>query len=100
VKLAWKAGFSVENLHKLWLAGKLGDAVSDKRIQHLLVKYPAIVEVFNLFARGDDPRQSLGLRRELISNKPKKKPETVWSAAKLKWVSVVSGGLPTLGKRR
>jgi hypothetical protein len=99
-KLARKAGYSVEKLHALWLAGKAGDAISDKRIQNLLARFPAIMEAFNLFARGDDPRERCWLRRELSSNKQKKKRETLWSAAKLKWVSVVSGGLPTFGKRR
>jgi hypothetical protein len=56
--------------------------------------------VFEVFVRGDDPRQRGGLRRELIGKKPRKKPETLWSAAKPMWVSVVPGGLPTLGKRR
>jgi hypothetical protein len=99
-KLARKAGYSVEKLHVLWVAGKSGDTAADIRIQRLFAKHAALSEVFDVFARAHDPRQRGALRRELLRSKPTTTPDTLWSSAKAKWVSVVAGGLPTLGKRR
>ena len=100
VQLARKAGYTIEELHALWMAGRTGDPVSDKRIHHLLCKHPTISVVFDVFVQGHDPKQRRHLRRQLVDAKPQKKPETIWSASKPRWVSVVNGGLPTLGKRR
>ena len=99
-QLSRKAGFTIDKLHTLWMSGRSGDPAADKKVHDLLAKHPAISAVFEVFVQGHDPKQRRQLRRQLVEANPPKKPETVWSASKPRWVSVVNGGLPTLGKRR
>lgn len=98
-RIASRAGYTLVELHNLWVLGMRGDAVSDKKIKNLLTEKPSTAKVFEVFSKGS-ANNNQSMKRALNSAELSKKSESVWVRAKSKWISVSSGGLPTLGKRR
>jgi hypothetical protein len=99
-RIAVKAGFTVPELYELWRKGKSGDELADRELRALLNKKPVVWEVIDVFLSTSRPAVNSKAHFALTKAVVFKAPDSIWSSAKAKWVSVESGGLPSLGKRR
>jgi len=105
-KIAETLGYTVRQLHVIWKKGKAGDLEADKRIRGILHDYPRAWILMNAFirdskgiSRKNTNMPSSNARSGKKQKKPNK-PESIWTSAKPNWISVSSGGLPSLGRRR
>lgn len=105
-QIAEVLGYPISQLHEIWRRGKNAHLESDKLIRRILADYPRAWLLINAFIRhskGIVPNRynqnRSGIRDNKIRSRPKGR-ETIWTSAKPRWVSVSSGGLPTLGRRR
>jgi hypothetical protein len=95
-------GLSERQLRDLWRAAKRGDPGASKRLVELSQAYPKAEALFRSFA-SERARRILAANGGYPNPVPKAKPLGAWEKARAKassWVSVVGGGLPSLGKRR
>ena len=100
-RIAERAGHTILQVHALWEKGRKGDADADQKLRSLLDKHPEVSKLIDRFLEGASRLNSHnGAHKALTKAVIFKKPESIWSRAKPKWLSVGSGGLPTLGKRR
>ena len=74
--------------------------MADRKLGALLKQQPAVCEVIDAFLSATRSTSSSKMHFALTKAVVFKKPDSIWSTAKAKWVSVDSGGLPSLGKRR
>ena len=105
-QIAETLGYTVRQLHAIWKKGKAGDLEADKTIRGILNDYPRARILMNAFIRDakgvsrkntnkPNPNARSGKKRSKLN-----KPESIWTSAKPNWISVSSGGLPSLGRRR
>ena len=99
-RIATKAGFTVPELHEIWRKGKSGDKFSDQKLRALLEKKPAVWEVIDAFLSACHSPVNSKTHFALTKAVVFKEPDSIWSSAKMRWVNIESGGLPSLGKRR
>ena len=95
-----KARYTIDTLHELWLLAEAEDQTAQSKLYTLLASHPDLRIAIDLFRRGRDPHKRNALRHQLISCKAEPKPKTLWTSLKPRWISIVEGGLPGLGKRR
>lgn len=90
-----------EAIHALWLRSKRGDASAQRALHALLMKFPRTVpELLRVF----EVERRRHLKARFGWQPPVwEKPKSPWQkslGAPARHSGIVSGGLPTLGKRR
>ena len=85
-KSALPTGITRETLHKLWVRARRGSPPAQKELRELLATHPL--------------RQAAVRTFETLLVKPQNRFVARPDTARRPWVSLVSGGLPSLGKRR
>lgn len=95
-------GINRAALYKLWASARRRDASAQAQLHRLLQAHPEVEPTLRAFAAERDAR----IREDAAARSlPAKKPQVLgaWERNARKagrWVGIVSGGLPTLGKRR
>ena len=94
-------GMSRDALLQLWLMARRHHPEAQTELHRLLTANPKIQQTLKEFV---DERESIVAAKYRKSKAPAPKPEqSAWermSARATRWAAIVSGGLPSLGKRR
>jgi hypothetical protein len=95
-------GLSKSDIKDLWKMAKRRDPGASLKLLSLVEKYPKLEGLLKSFA-DERKKRILKATGGFPNPVPESKPESDWERMTSKsgsWVSVVGGGLPSLGKRK
>lgn len=94
-------GMSRNALFRLWLSARRRNSDAQTQLHQLLTAHPKIQQILKEFVDEHEIIVAAKLRKAKAPTN--KAAPTAWermSGRATQWVSVISGGLPSLGKRR
>ena len=93
-------GMSRKALFRLWLSARRRNSVAQTELHRLLTAHPKIQHILKEFV--NEHESIVAPKHRKAKTPTNKAAPTAWermSGRATQWVSVVSGGLPSLGKR-
>lgn len=100
-RIAERTGYSLLQLHALWVGSRKADICADSELKSLIARHHDVLKLIARFQHGEKRSSSYDKLHAAITKAVIfKRPESTWAKANSKWLSVSSGGVPSLGKRR